>query len=84
MQALDIVGKLAQLQVQAGDTSAAQATLERGIKIDTYNEELYRRLMSLHNAAGRGDLVKATYRLLERRLEEIGLLPSPETEELVS
>jgi DNA-binding SARP family transcriptional activator len=58
---------------------AALAALERAVEVDPYNEELYRRIMRLHAAAGRADAVRRTFRLLEARLADLDVDPDPDT-----
>jgi DNA-binding SARP family transcriptional activator len=63
------------------DMNAAEAltALERAVEVDPYNEELYRRIMRLHGAAGRRDAVRRTLRLLEARLLDLDTDPDPAT-----
>lgn len=61
------------------DPVEALTALERGIEVDPYNEELYRRIMRLHAAAGRRDAVRRTLRLLEARLIDLDTDPDPAT-----
>lgn len=68
-------------QPDGPDTDPVEAltALERGIEVDPYNEELYRRIMRLHAAAGRRDAVRRTLRLLEARLIDLDTDPDPAT-----
>ncbi|MGH9295541.1 MAG: AfsR/SARP family transcriptional regulator, partial [Acidimicrobiales bacterium] len=67
-RALDAHLRLAELEDQAGRTSAAVQALERAIDLDRYAEEPYRRLMALHAGHGRPDAVTSVWRLLQGRL----------------
>lgn len=66
------------------DPAAALAALERAVQIDPHAEELYRRIMRLHAAAGRTDAVRRTLRLLEARLTDLDVDPDPETTALAA
>jgi DNA-binding SARP family transcriptional activator len=50
----------------------AVAALESAISLEPVNEELYRRLMRIHGRHSHTDRVRATLKLLERRLAELG------------
>ena len=68
-----------------GDTAEALAALERAIEVDPYDEDLYRRVMRLHAAAGRRDAVRRTLRLLEARLgDDLDTDPEQETRDLAA
>jgi DNA-binding SARP family transcriptional activator len=81
-RAVDALARLAQLRADAGKCDRALATLERAVEIDRYGEELYRRIMRLQGDLGRGDAVRRTFRLLERRLSELGVDAEEETRRL--
>ncbi|MHB1927997.1 MAG: BTAD domain-containing putative transcriptional regulator [Acidimicrobiales bacterium] len=81
-RALDAHLRLAELEATQSGGRAAEAVLERAIRLDRYAEEPYRRLMSLQAARGDTDAVKATWRALGRRLVEIDLDPDPATARL--
>ena len=70
---------LAELEEQLGAPDAAEAVLERAVELDRYAEEPYRRLLSLHGRRRRPEAVASTFRLLQRRLEEIDVDPEPAT-----
>ena len=63
----------------SADPAEALAALERAAEVDPYNEELYRRIMRLQDAAGRRDAVRRTLRLLEARLVDLDTDPDPAT-----
>ena len=81
-RALDAHLRLAELEVAAGHPDAAAGVLERAVDLDRYAEEPYRRLMTIQGAAGRTDAVRATWRLLQRRLAELDLEVEPQTARL--
>ncbi len=76
---LDAHLRLAELEEQLGAPDAAEAVLERAVELDRYAEEPYRRLLSLHGRRRRPEAVASTFRLLQRRLEEIDVDPEPAT-----
>jgi DNA-binding SARP family transcriptional activator len=76
-RALDAHLRLAELEEAAGRPDAAVATLERVVELDSYAEEPYRRLMTLHAARGRLDAVGSTWRQLNLRLAELDLDVEP-------
>jgi DNA-binding SARP family transcriptional activator len=57
----------------------ALSALETALGHDPYNEYLYVRIMRLQAAAGRPEAVQRTLALLESRLTDLGLTPSPQT-----
>lgn len=72
-RAIDAHLRLAALEEAAGHPKDARAVLERAVEVDRYAEEPYRRLMVLHAAAGNHSALRATWRLLQARLEELDL-----------
>ena len=76
---LDAHLRLAELEEQLGAPDAAEAVLEGAVELDRYAEEPYRRLLSLHGRRRRPEAVASTFRLLQRRLEEIDVDPEPAT-----
>lgn len=76
---LDALGRLAELHQRDGNATAALSALERAISLDPYVEEVYQRVMAIQAEAGRPDAVVRTYRLLERRLNEIDVEPTETT-----
>jgi DNA-binding SARP family transcriptional activator len=81
-RAVDAHLRLAELEEGLGNPAAAEAVLERVVDLDRYGEEPYRRLMVLQAKSGRIDAVKATWRLLQRRLLDLDLDPDPSSGEL--
>jgi DNA-binding SARP family transcriptional activator len=81
-RALDAHLRLAELEDHAGHPDAAADTLERGIGLDRYAEEPYRRLMVLHAAHGHIAAVTATWKLLHQRLGDLDLEVEPATTRL--
>lgn len=65
-----------------GTWRAPQAALEKIIQLDRYAEEPYRQLMTLQAGQGRTDAIKATWRLLQRRLIEVDVDPDRATARL--
>lgn len=78
-RSLDAHLRLAELEEHLGTPRAAEAVLERAIELDQYGEEPYRRLMALQARSGHHDAVRATWRLLQRRLAELDVDPEPAT-----
>jgi DNA-binding SARP family transcriptional activator len=76
-RALDAHLRLAEQEEHDGRTDAAVEVLERAIDLDHYAEESYRRIMTLHAAHDRHDVVTATWRLLQQRLGDINLDVEP-------
>lgn len=58
--------------LEVDDPGEAVAALESAISLEPVNEELYRRLMRIHGRTGNPDRVRATFKLLERRLADLG------------
>lgn len=81
-RALDAHLRLAELEEAAGCSERAAEVLERAIELDGYAEEPYRRLMTLHGTQGRTDAVRATWKLLNRRMNELDLEVEPATARL--
>lgn len=77
-KAIDHLSALADRRRATGDLDEALRAAERATELDPYAEELYRSVISLQHVLGRGDAARRTYQLLERRLREIGLQPSPQ------
>jgi DNA-binding SARP family transcriptional activator len=76
--------RLASILADAGDLEGGLAVLERAIEVDSLNEELYRRAMSLEATLGRVEEAQSRFRKLEAVLiKEIGVDPSPVTQDLV-
>lgn len=81
-RAVDAHLRLAELEERLDNPAAAEAVLERVVDLDRYGEEPYRRLMVLQAEGGRIDAVKATWRLLQRRLLDLDLDPDPSSGQL--
>lgn len=81
-RAVDAHLRLAELEESRGDPAAGEAVLEKIIDLDRYAEEPYRRLMTIQARQGQTQLVKETWRRLQRRLVEIDLDPDPTTARL--
>lgn len=58
--------------LEADEPDQAVAALGSAIDLEPVNEELYRRLMRIHGRTGNPDRVRATLKLLERRLADLG------------
>jgi DNA-binding SARP family transcriptional activator len=81
-RAVDAHLRLAELEERLGNHHAAEAVLERVVDLDRYGEEPYRRLMALQASGGRIEAVRATWRLLQRRLLDLDLDPDPASGQL--
>jgi len=79
---VDGLARLAELHHKAGNLDRALAVLEHAMTADPYAEELYQRVMRLQAALGRPDAVRRTFHILEQRLDELELDPSPATVQL--
>jgi DNA-binding SARP family transcriptional activator len=82
-QAVEVLIHLADLHERDNEPERALAALDRAQKIDRYAEEIYQRIMTLQARLGRPDAVRRTHRLLETNLEDLGVDPSQETQELL-
>jgi DNA-binding SARP family transcriptional activator len=80
--AADALARLAELHEQ-DDADKALAVLDRAITVDRYQEELYRRIMTVQAALGRTDAARRTYQLLESRLAELDAEPEERTARLL-
>jgi DNA-binding SARP family transcriptional activator len=78
-RALDTQVRLAELYVEADQTDAAIAALERAIELDPICEDAYRRLITLQSDVGREDAALRTWALLQGRLAELDLEPETST-----
>ncbi|WP_280201792.1 BTAD domain-containing putative transcriptional regulator [Nocardia cyriacigeorgica] len=65
------------------DLDATLGMLETAVENDPYNEAVWHDLLRLHARRGETAALTRTYRLLTRRLSEIGQRPSPETRQLL-
>jgi DNA-binding SARP family transcriptional activator len=77
-RALDAWTAIAEI-LQPRHPDQALSALETALGHDPYNEYLYVRIMRLQAAAGRPEAVQRTLALLETRLTDLGLTPSPQT-----
>jgi DNA-binding SARP family transcriptional activator len=73
VDAADVAARLAGLALEDGDAEAARVAAERGLRVDRYRDDLWRRLVDAHRA--RGDQASAAraerdYALV---LEELGV-----------
>lgn len=77
--------KLAELREAAGDPEEAIEVLERGIEVDQFCEDLYRRLIRVESSEGRTNTAVMRYqRLVSLLSEELGLEPERQTRELLN
>lgn len=81
-RALDALVRLADLHHDR--PQQAIADLDRALALDPYAEEIYRRLIRLHAAAGRPDAARRAYRQLRDRLADLDLEPEPTTTALIA
>lgn len=70
-------------ELLATDPRAASDLLDRAIRIDRYNEDLYRRGMRVRHAMSDGEGVRALLRALSAALAELDAQPSDTTVNLV-
>ena len=77
-RALDAWTAIAEI-LQPHHPDQALTALETALGHDPYNEYLYVRIMRLQAAVGRPEAVRRTLALLESRLTDLGLTPSPQT-----
>jgi outer membrane protein OmpA-like peptidoglycan-associated protein/DNA-binding SARP family transcriptional activator len=81
-QAVEALIHLAELR-EHDEPERGLVALERARTLDHYAEETYQRIMVLQARLGRPDAVRRTHRLLETALEELGVDPSQETQQLL-
>jgi len=77
-RALDTWTRTAEL-LEPAHPDQALAALETALSHDPYNEYLYQKIMRLQAAAGHPEAVRRTLSLLETRLTDLGITPSPQT-----
>jgi DNA-binding SARP family transcriptional activator len=82
-RALDAWTAIAEI-LQPGSPDEALSALETALAHDPYNEYLYQRIMRLQAAAGRPEAVRRTLHLLEARLTELDIAPSPRTRQIAA
>jgi len=83
-RAVDVLVSLGATRLVAGDVRGALDVLSHAVEVDPVAEQLYRRIMRLHARQSRPDEVEATFARLKARLSELGLEPTPESEQLVA
>ena len=77
--------KLAEILEAAGETDEAIEVLERGIQVDRFCEDLYRRLIRLEASEGRTNAAIRLFQQLSKLLDqELDLEPEPTTLELMT
>lgn len=78
--AVDVLGRLANLRAEAGETAAAIDTAQRLLILDPAHEEGHRALMQLYDRAGRRTEALRQYRVCEEAIRrELDAEPEPET-----
>lgn len=82
-QIVETLTHLAELR-ERDEPERSMLALERARTLDRYGEEIYQRIMTLQACMGRPDAVRRTYRLLETVLEELGVDPGEESQQLLS
>ena len=68
----------------AADPQSALSHVQDAIRLDPYNEDVYRRAMVLHAKLGSLDGVRRTLRALSERLTELEVRVSPQTQQVAS
>jgi DNA-binding SARP family transcriptional activator len=81
-QAINAARQLADLHEQADDHDQALDVLDRAVRFDPYNEELYQRIMRVQARLGRAEEIRRTYRRLELRMADLDDDPSETTRQL--
>jgi DNA-binding SARP family transcriptional activator len=82
-RALDAWTTIAEI-LQPESPDEALSALETALTHDPYNEYLYQRIMRLQAAAGRPEAVRRTLGLLESKLAELDIAPSPRTRQVAA
>ncbi|MDQ1438229.1 MAG: hypothetical protein QOK43_1858, partial [Acidimicrobiaceae bacterium] len=75
-QLVERFGALATRRLAEGDADGAIRAAQRVIEADPDDEDGYLRLMELQAGLGRANGVRTTYRMLERRMADLGVEPS--------
>ena len=76
--------RCAQLHLEAGDPAAARPILRDALRVEPYDERLWRALLRAEHAAGNTGAVRNLAGRLRSVLEEgLGEDPQPETEDLL-
>jgi DNA-binding SARP family transcriptional activator len=80
---IDLLEQVARHRLEAGDVRAALDAAERGIAIDSLNEDYWRLALKAEGELGAREAVEARYERLRALLNErLGLEPSKETRSL--
>jgi DNA-binding SARP family transcriptional activator len=79
----DALAQLAEL-TEVSNPEQALAALEQARALDPDNEEIYVRVIDLQVRLERPDAARRTARLLRARLDELGLEPHPDTQEVLA
>src|SRR5581483_8962247 len=81
--AVDILKRTARLRLEVGEHAAALDAAERGIALDTLNEDLWRLALEAEGALGSREAITERYERLQHLLDEkLGLEPQRETRSL--
>jgi DNA-binding SARP family transcriptional activator len=82
LRALDV---LAEIHAQNQELALALRVSEQAVELEPFRESAYRRLMLLHHRAGdRAEALRVYERCRRLLADELGTVPSPETEALVA
>lgn len=73
VDAADVAARLAGLTLEAGDPEAAYVAAERGLRVDRYRDDLWRRLVDAHRARGDQAAAARAERDYAQILEELGV-----------
>lgn len=73
VDAADVAARLAGLALQDGDPDAAYIAAERGLRVDRYRDDLWRRLVDAHRARGDQAAAARAERDYALILEELGV-----------
>jgi DNA-binding SARP family transcriptional activator len=73
IDAADVAARLAGLALEDGDAEAACAAAERGLRVDRYRDDLWRRLVDAHRARGDQASAARAEREYAQVLEELGV-----------
>jgi DNA-binding SARP family transcriptional activator len=80
---IDLLTEIGNARLRAGNAAGALELAERGIAIDTLNEELWRLALSAEGALGLRTAAEDRYRRLQNLLDQqLGLTPANETRSL--
>jgi DNA-binding SARP family transcriptional activator len=73
VDAADVAARLAGLALDDGDPDAAYLAAERGLRVDRYRDDLWRRLVDAHRARGDQAAAARAERDYALVLEELGV-----------